>query len=202
MSSEHNRLRKKWQDYSGGKAALAEANFYDSFREFFKDTDYCIRKQPNEFAEIYVDYPLSKKEASEIYTPEDPIEKHGVLPDYAIDNTITKKTIYVEVKRQDGWVEGGTRSDGRGNAHERSCKFFTPGLLKVMRKKSGIKAPNLPFWTVFQGDITRDPCRVREITCWYEGVESHFFLWRHSPDPSSLIEHFVDNLAPLLEKKR
>ena len=38
----------------------------------------------------------------------------------------------IESKRQDGWVEGGARKDGRGNAHERSCKFFTPGLLKIM----------------------------------------------------------------------
>ena len=114
-------------------------------------------------------------------------------------HNIRKKTLYVEVKRQDGWVEGGKRSDGRGNAHERSCKFFTPGLLKILRKKSRIEAPHLPFWTVFQGDITRDPCRVREITCWYEGFEAHFFFWRQAPNPELLFEHFETHLAPLLE---
>ena len=199
MGSDHNRLRRKWQDYGGGNAAVAEAAFFDSFQKVFKDTEYRIRAKPKEFQRIYVDIQLSDQEISEIYNPAEPITRHGVFPDYAIDNTKTKKTLFVEVKRQDGWVEGGKRSDGRGNAHERSCKFFTPGLLKLLRKASGIEAPNLPFWTVFQGDITRDPCRVREITCWYEGFDSHFFFWRQSPNPELLFEHFENNLAPLLD---
>ena len=116
---------------------------------------------------------------SQKYTRRTVITRH----DYAIDNNRTQRTLYVEVKRQDGWVEGGKRADGRGNAHERSCKFFTPGLLRLLREESGIIPPHLPFWTVFQGDITRDPCRVREVTCWYEGYEDHFFFWRRSPDP-------------------
>jgi hypothetical protein len=91
------------------------------------------------------------------------IKKHGVFPDFAIDNKKTGKTIYVEVKRQDGWVENKKRSAGRGNAHERLCKYFTPGLLQILRKQGKIEEPNLPFWIIFQGDITRDPCRVREV---------------------------------------
>jgi type II restriction enzyme MunI len=66
-----------------------------------------------------------------IYTPPaGRYGRHGIIPDFAIDNLKTKKPLYVEVKRQDGWVEGKEKSAGRGNAHERSCKFFTPGLLK------------------------------------------------------------------------
>jgi hypothetical protein len=199
MSSEHNRLRRKWQDYGGASAAVAEAAFFDSFQKVFQDSEYRIRSKPKEFQRIYVDIPLSEKEKSEIHNPSLPITRHGVFPDYAIDNTKTKKTLYVEVKRQDGWVEGGKRADGRGNAHERSCKFFTPGLLKTLREASKIEAPHLPFWTVFQGDITRDPCRVREIKCWYEGVDAHFFFWRQSPNPELLFEHFEEKLAHLLD---
>ncbi|ADH87128.1 MunI family type II restriction endonuclease [Desulfurivibrio alkaliphilus] len=132
MASEHNRLRKKWQDYSGKNAGKAESNFYDAFKAVFEDTEYQIRAKPKEFSNIYVSVQLSEPEMSQIYTPQEPITKHGVYLDYAIDNTRTGKTIYVEVKRQDGWVEGGKRSDGRGNAHERSCKFFTPGLLEIL----------------------------------------------------------------------
>lgn len=121
-----------------------------------------------------------------------------MYPDYAIDNMTTGKTIYIEVKRQDGWVEGGERKDGRGNAHERSCKFFTPGLLRILRDKGNINANTLPFWTVFQGDITRDPCRVREISCWYGEEKGHFFFWRNSSDPSALVEHFEKYLIPIL----
>jgi hypothetical protein len=86
------------------------------------------------------------------------------------------KTIYVEVKRQDGWVKGKPRSAGRGNAHERSCKFFAPGLQKIMKEKGNLGDNVLPFWTVFQGDITRDPCRVREITLWYDNYKAHYFF--------------------------
>ncbi len=141
---------------------------------------------------------MSKKELSEIYTPNEPIVRHGVFPDYAIDNLETKKKIYVEVKRQDGWVEETNRSAGRGNAHERSCKFFTPGLQKILRKKANLSKDVLPFWTVFQGDITRDPCRVREITLWYDKYTAHYFFWRNSKDANPLIEHFIKKIKPLL----
>ena len=138
MASEHNRLRRKWQDYSGRNAGRAENDFYEAFKTVFEGTEFQIRSKPKEFANIYVNVELSGQEISEIYTPDQPITRHGVFLDYAIDNTETGKTIYVEVKRQDGWVEGGKRADGRGNAHERSCKFFTPGLLKILREKGQI----------------------------------------------------------------
>ena len=199
MGSDANRLRRKWQDYSGRNALGAENNFYDVFSAIFKDTEYEIRKQPKEFKNAYVGYELSDKVLSEIYNPPEEISRHGLSPDFAIDNTETNKTLYVESKRQDGWVEGGKRSDGRGNAHERSSKYFTPGLLRILREKGGIFEPALPFWTVFQGDITRDPCRVREITCWYEGYSEHFFLWRDTSNSEDLIEHFLQHLKPLLD---
>lgn len=106
--------------------------------------------------------------------------------------------IYVEVKRQDGWVEGGKRSDGRGNAHERSSKYFTPGLLKILREKSKITEPNLPFWTVFQGDITRDPCRVREITLWFDSFKANYFFWRDTNNADTLINHFEEYIIPII----
>ena len=198
MGSDANRLRKKWQDYCGRNAENAENDFFETFRIVFKNTDFQIRDKPKEFRNIYVDVQLSKQDLSEIYTPPQKIIKHGVFPDYAIDNIKTKKTIYVEVKRQDGWIEGGKRSDGRGNAHERSCKFFTPGLLEILRKRSNLGPDVLPFWTVFQGDITRDPCRVREVTCWYGENKAHYFFWRDSKNPDKLLEHFEKYISPLL----
>jgi hypothetical protein len=164
MGSSANRLRKKWQDYSARNAGKAEKSFYDCFRVLFEETEFQVRKHPKEFIGLYVGVKLDKKTVSEIYNPKNSITRHGVKPDYAIDNRETGKTIYVEVKRQDGWVEGKKRSAGRGNAHERSCKFFTPGLQKALRQKGNLGKNILPFWTVFSGDIARDPCRVREIT--------------------------------------
>ena len=151
MGSEANRLRKKWQDYSGRNAGIAERDFFGAFETVFDGTEYSIRAKPKEFSKIYIDIGLSDQVLSEIYNPPEPVTRHGVFPDYAIDNKQTGKTIFVEVKRQDGWVEGGVRSDGRGNAHERSCKFFTPGLLKILREAGKIDQRYLPFWTVFSG---------------------------------------------------
>lgn len=198
MGSKANRTRKKWQDYSGLKAGSAEQDFNSVFSSAFEGTDFQIISKPDEFNNIYVKIKLSKKESSEIYKPQGGIKKHGILPDYAIKNVKPGKILFVEVKRQDGWVEDGVRSDGRGNAHERSCKFFTPGLLKILRAKGKLGKNVLPFWTVFQGNITRDPCRVREITCWYDEYTAHYYFWRNSKNPTPLINHFNKHLKRLL----
>ncbi|MDR2679960.1 MAG: MunI family type II restriction endonuclease [Tannerella sp.] len=199
MGSDANRLRRKWQDYSGTNASSAEIDFFKIFEVLFEDTEYTVRSKPKEFSKIYVDVPLSETEKAEIYNPTEPIIRHGVFPDFAIDNTETGKTIYIEVKRQDGWVEGKSRSAGRGNAHERLCKYFTPGLNKILREKNNISDDVQPFWVVFQGDITRDPCRVREITCWFAGLDAHFFFWRNTKDKQPLINHFLEKIKPLLD---
>jgi len=200
MGSKELRGRDTWQDYSGANAAAAENSFFEAFTIAFEGTCYRIRPKPNEFRNIYADIQLSVSVLSEIYNPPEEIKRHGISPDYAIDNIDSGKTLYVEVKRQDGGVEGGKRSDGRGNAHERSCKFFTPGLLDIMRSHGRITNESaLPFWTVFQGDISRDPCRVREITCWYKGYENHFFFWRNSRNPGTILLHFDTKLKTLLD---
>lgn len=199
MGTEALRGRDVWQDYSGANAAKAEMSFFEVFKTHFKGTTYSIVPKPKDFTHIYVDVPLREDVMAAIYNPDSGINKHGITPDYGIRNSVTGKTLYVEVKRQDGWVEGKPRSAGRGNAHERSNKFFTPGLLKVLREHGKIDEPALPFWTVFQGDISRDPCRVREITLWYDDHEAHFFMWRDSTDPTGLLRHFETYLRPLLE---
>lgn len=199
MGSEANRLRCKWQTYGGKQATKAEHNFYDVFQDFFKDTDYEIVSQPKNFNDIYINVPLKDTELKEIYVPKTAINKHGIKPDCLIRNKVTGKTIYIELKRQDGWVEGKKRSAGCGNAHERLCKYFTPGLLNLLRKQGNIKAPNLPFWIVFQGDITRDICRVKEIRFWFDGNETNVFFWRNTQDTTSLIEHFLNKIMPLLD---
>lgn len=198
MGSKDLRKREIWQDASGPKAGAAERNFFEVFVEEFEDSDFEVRPNPKEFNNVYFDVKLSKDVLSAIYKPDLEKWRHGLVPDYAIDNKKTGKTLYVEVKRQDGWVEGKPRSAGRGNAHERSCKFFTPGLIQKLREHGKIGEPALPFWVVFQGDITRDPCRVREITFWYDGFPEHFFMWRDKKDKKALVDHFDKNLKHLL----
>lgn len=197
MGTNELRKRKIWQNTSGGNAGIAEKKFYEIMLQEFEGSDFRIRSKPREFKDIYSKIKLSKKVLADIYSP-DETWIHGVIPDFAIDNVKTKKTLYVEVKRQDGWVEGKPRKAGRGNAHERSNKFFTPGLLKILREKGKLGKEILPFWVVFQGDIARDPKRVREITCWYDEYSAHFFLWHDSADDKPLVNHFNKKLKHLL----
>ena len=199
MGSEANRLRRKWQDYSGSNATIAEHSFYEVFKELFKETEYVLNTKPKCFKKLYVDVALSAEEQSEIYTPAKPITRHGLEPDCSITNKRTGKTIFIELKRQDGWVEGKERKDGRGNAHERLCKYFTPGLLRACREEGNISEEYYPFWIVFQGDITRDPCRVREITYWFAENKANFTFWRNKSNPLVLIEHFEQYIVPILE---
>lgn len=197
MGTNELRKRKIWQDNSGAKAGTAERKFYEIFSKEFEGTHFRIRSKPREFKNIYANVKLSKETLTRIYNPNE-TWTHGVIPDYAIDNVKTNKTLYVEVKRQDGWVEGKPRKAGRGNAHERSCKFFTPGLLKILRERGRLDNNVLPFWVVFQGDVARDPKRVREVHCWYDQYSNHFFFWSDSSDSVSLIRHFNTKLKPLL----
>ncbi len=197
MGTKALRKRENWQNASGGKAGIAEKNFYEILSKEFKGTDFRVRSKPREFKDIYSKIKLSKETLSAIYNPNE-TWVHGVVPDFAIDNLKTKKTLYVEVKRQDGWVEGKPRKAGRGNAHERSNKFFTPGLLKILREQGKLGQNVLPFWVVFQGDIARDPKRVREIHCWYTGHSGHFFMWSNSLNGKSLVDHFNKKLKRLL----
>jgi len=223
MGTKELRKRESWQDTSGPKAEQAENDFEKVFKEEFKGSEFNIRDKPKEFNSIYSKIELSKEVLEEIYTPEDGYGPHGIKIDYAIDNIKTGKTLYVEVKRQDGWIgectnhKTDTSGDGcnpsknthhkycglnpaagRGNAHERSCKFFTPGLLKILREHGNLDDNVLPFWTVYIGGIARDPKRVREISCWYDGYTAHFFMWINSDDGKPLIDHFNNNLKHLL----
>lgn len=191
------RKRINWQTISGSKALDQEVLFNDAFFKEFKDSeDFILRPKPKEFDHIYEKVQLDKQVKKTIYSPGRKWG-HGIKIDFAIENIKTKKTLYIEVKRQDGWVEGKSPSAGRGNAHERSCKFFTPGLLKTLRKHANLGKDVLPFWIVFAGDIARDPKRVREITFWFDGFPDHFFMWMY-PDEKSLIDHFNKKLKHLL----
>jgi len=90
MGKKELSKRDIWQDVSGGKAGIAEKNFFQVFSEYFKDSDFRIRKRPKEFNNIYSKLHLSKKVLAEIYTPDVKEWRHGLIPDYAIDNTKTK----------------------------------------------------------------------------------------------------------------
>ena len=72
MGSIDNRFRRKWQDYGGSKATVAEHSFIEVFSELFKDTEYEVVSQPTDFKNLYVDVELSEEELAAIYTPKKP----------------------------------------------------------------------------------------------------------------------------------
>lgn len=203
--------RANWQTISGALALKAEDVFRNSLQmalDLAYPETFEVDKSPNDFKDIYSKYDLPESTKKEIYNIDvsakkkngDPLYEWGIKMDFAIRNLKNGKTIFGEIKRQDGWVEDTTPSAGRGNAHERSTKYFTPGLKKIIREKSKITSKEiLPFWIVFIGNITRDPKRNREIAYWFQGYEKNFFMWRDTKDIDSLLVFFEENLLDYLK---
>lgn len=199
-----NELRKRtnWEKNSGAKANAAEQNLYSAFRKHFENTCYILHEKPKNLKNLYATVHLSEQTLEQIYNP--PIDMNstnwGISPDFAIENRISGKILFGEIKRQDGWIEGKNPNAGRGNAHERLCKLFSPGLLKACREIGQIKDDSiLPFWVVFEGDITRDPKRNREIAFWFDKYDKNFFMWRHSMSDKELTDHFDNYLKSFLD---
>lgn len=208
MARKELRSRDNWQTESGpgGRAGEAERNLFSAFSYAFKGTIYKIEDHPTDFKHLYEHVVLPPETLSHIYNPDQAAMNiamsrgWGVSPDFAIRNTISGKTLFGEIKRQDGWVEGKEPSAGRGNAHERMCKLFAPGLIRIYRELSGITDPNiLPFWVVLEGDITRDPKRNREIAFWFDTYDKNFFMWRPNMTAQDLVNHFDWYLKPYLD---
>lgn len=208
MAKKELQERDNWQTESGpgGKAGLAEQDLIKVFQKAFLNTDFEISDHPTDLKHLYETVSLKKNILDQIYNPDAETMKNafnrgwGVSPDFSIKNKKTGKILFGEIKRQDGWVEGKDPSAGRGNAHERMCKLFTPGLMKAYRKISRISNPQiLPFWVVLEGDITRDPKRNREIAFWFDSYDKNYFMWRPGTDGQALIDHFNKYLKPYLE---
>lgn len=200
--------RDNWQTESGagGLAGMAERNLYRAFKGAFESTDYVFSEHPTQLKHLYEDVVLPEATLSQIYCPDERTMSAarrrgwGVLPDFSITNKRTGKTLFGEIKRQDGWVEGKKPNAGRGNVHERMCKLFTPGLINAYRRVGGITSEEiLPFWVVLEGDITRDPRRNREIAFWFDKYDKNYFMWRPDMTEQELLEHFNTYLKPYLE---
>lgn len=200
--------RDNWQTESGpgGLAGKAEKNLYSAFQKAFEGTIYKISKHPKDLKHLYEQVVLPQETLEQIYCPDDITMLKaqrigwGVSPDFSITNAKTGKILFGEIKRQDGWVENKLPQAGRGNAHERMCKLFTPGLIKAYRKISGIHTKEiLPFWVVLEGDITRDPKRNREIAFWFDTYDKNYFMWRPNMTDKDLIDHFNKYLKPYLD---
>lgn len=206
MASEDLRGRVNWQTVSGAKALIVEENFRKALQAALQGAypgKFRVGK-PTEFKDIYSRYDLPNETLDKIYNVSmkkgDGLARYswGISMDFYVENRQNGKKLFGEIKRQDGWIESTEPSAGRGNAHERSAKYFTPGLIAALRNEGKLGHGVLPFWLVFIGDITRDPRRNREIAFWFQGFESNYFMWRDQNDLDSILLHFQENLLPHL----
>lgn len=209
MASSELRKRSNWQKISGYKALKIEELFQISLQDALNivyPNKFLVDRHPKEFGDIYSTYPLPKDVQEKIYDVDvsekqpngRPKYKWGISMDFAIRNTENDKILFGEIKRQDGWIETTDMQTGRGNAHERSCKYFTPGLMRVLREKGKLSEEILPFWLVIVGDITRDPRRNREIAFWFQEYTKNYYMWRDTNDVGDLLDFFENNLLPYL----
>ena len=208
MASSELISRANWQTISGVQALKTEVIFRTSLQIALNSVypDQFKVEKPKDFGNIYSTYILPDDVLGKIHNVDvtklnkngKPKYSWGISMDFVIRNLKNGKALFGEIKRQDGWVEDKAMSAGRGNAHERSCKYFTPGLLKVIRNASGVSDEILPFWVVLAGDITRDPRRNREIAFWFQGYEKNFYMWRDTDDIGDMLDFFENNLLPYL----
>ena len=209
MATQELRKRANWQTISGAKALKIEELFKQSLQTALNGVypdRFIVERHPKEFDDIYSTYFLPKSVRENIYDIDvsekkkngNPKFKWGINMDFAIRNTDNGKILFGEIKRQDGWVETTNMAAGRGNAHERSCKYFAPGLMKVLRETSGLSEEILPFWLVVVGDITRDPRRNREIAFWFQDYHQNYYMWRDVNDIGDMLDFFENNLLPYL----
>lgn len=207
MATNELRKRANWQTVSGAKALKTEDIFHNSLQNALDAVypgRFVVDKHPKDFSDIYSTYELPQEVLDAIYNVNmynadgSPKYKWGITMDFAIRNQSNGKVLFGEIKRQDGWIETTKPASGRGNAHERSAKYFTPGLMRIIREKSHLSNDILPFWLVIVGDITRDPRRNRELAYWFQGYEGNYFMWRDPTDVGSLLDFFENNLLPYL----
>lgn len=209
MATQELRKRANWQTISGAKALRTEELFQFSLQSALDEVypnKFIVDRHPKEFGNIYSTYPLPQEVREKIYDVDvsekkangKPKYEWGISMDFAIRNKDNGKILFGEIKRQDGWVETTNMAAGRGNAHERSCKYFTPGLMKIIRETGSLSEEILPFWLVIVGDITRDPRRNREIAYWFQDYTKNYYMWRDTNDVGDMLDFFENNLLPYL----
>ena len=146
--NKHLSARKKWQD----KANLGGLSREETAKKILEtllrdDPTYTLFERPQQLSKIYA-------------------AKWGIVPDFAIQNNRTLKIAFFETKRQ----------GPQGNAHERACKYFAPGLQAAMSAIGGFPRP---VFTIYMNGLTNDPKKVAEIAAWYEHPDwsDRYLLW-------------------------
>ena len=170
MARKHLSGRENWQADGLKRATKAENNFSDIMDNYLSSSEFKVQSHPRCLTKIYQ-------------------EKWGIVPEYKIQNLNTKKSIFVEVKRQ----------KGGGNAHERACRYFMPALVESCRIIANQPAGVIPFWIIFSDGITQNKKGRAEIQHWFTGYERHLLLWDDYANTQMVKDHFDTHIRNMLE---
>ena len=170
--------RGNWQEEASERGQAGEGSFEAVMRAHLEGAPFEVAAKPTDLAGIYG--ALTDARGRE--------RPHGIRPDYAIRGVASGRTVYVEIKRQ----------RAAGNAHERACKYLTPGILGAMREIGRHPPDAIPVWCVFTNGIATDPRYMQEIMFWFSGIEDNVLLW-DGGDPAAVTEHFERFIKPMLE---
>lgn len=168
--------RENWQAEANKRGAESEVKFHEVMASALQCLpglgDYNVVAQPDDLRRIFGG------------------GRWGVRPDAAVINKETGRTVFVEVKRQ----------NPRGNAHERACKYFAPGLVAAARKKGNIHQDDFPFFLVFTNGLATSEKYAEEISFWFSApeVENHFLLW--NGDAGKLLDFFLHKIRPVIDR--
>ena len=166
-------LRENWQADANKRGAKSEYTFHEVMQEIFDAEEskcYKIEEKPYDLRQIYG-------------------TRRGIVPDFVIRNECTGRSVYIEIKRQ----------HARGNAHERACKYFAPGIIVAGREHGKISDSTLPFFWIFTNGLATDEKYRSEIEFWFSTpeAEKHFLLW--DLDREKLLDFFLENIRPVID---
>ena len=125
-----------------------------------------------------------------VVRPQRRLRALGVEPDLAIRNLVEGTKIWVEIKWQ----------KAEGNAHERACKYFAPGLISRAEKLANV---DRPFYFIFAGEMVDTPGKSdryhAEIDTWFDTDDwrDHVLKWVNH-DRDALCEWFEQSIRPAL----
>ena len=97
--------------------------------------------------------------------------KWGVFMDFAIRNLKSGKILFREIKRQDGWTETTSIQQGRGNAHERNCKYLALGLMRLLRKTGGLSEEIFHFDLLWQETLQKIPGAIERLPIGFRNIQ-------------------------------
>ena len=161
--------RDVWQDRANEDGSRLEEVVLEILNSYLgSSSGYRIEKKPRHLAKAYAG-------------------QWGAVPDLSVENIRNKRIVWIEIKRQ----------NAKGNAHERACKYFTPGMLAKGRELGGVARP---YFFVFSGPMVTAPKYSAELDTWFDsdGWRDHLLKWRQH-DPVELCEWFDDAIRPSLD---